>query len=102
MPRFFTAYLARLDSAYRFRTFLAGQKARLLAAICLLMAGFIVVNIAKNIWVRPPQVIPRITVNLIVGLAALACLRSVMRGNLEKAGNRMTLAIVFTVYGAVL
>jgi signal transduction histidine kinase len=102
MPRFLTAYLAKLDSAYRYRTFLAGQKARLLAAICLLLAAFVVVNVAKNIWVQPPQVVPRITVNLIVGLAAVACLRSVMRGNLEKAGNRMTLATLFTVYGAVL
>ena len=66
------------------------------------MVVFIAVNIAKNVWVHPPQVVPRITVNLILGLASIACLRSVMRGNLEAAGNRMTLFLVFTVYGAVL
>jgi signal transduction histidine kinase len=102
MPRFITFYLDRLDAAYRYRTYLAGQKARLLAAICLLLVAFVLANMAKNVWVHPPQIVPRITVNLIIGLISLASLRSVMRGNLETAGNRMILAVVFTVYGALL
>jgi signal transduction histidine kinase len=102
MPSPFSPYLARLDSAYRDRSFLVGQKARLLAAISLLVSAFVLFNIAKNAWIQPPQVVSRIAVNLIVGIASVVCLRSVLRGRLEAAGNGMALAMVLTVHGAVL
>jgi signal transduction histidine kinase len=78
------------------------QKARLLAAISLVMLAFVVVNIAKNLWFEPPQVVARIAVNLVIGGAALACIRYLLRGRLKAAGNGLVLAVVLDVHVALL
>jgi signal transduction histidine kinase len=79
-----------------------GLKARLLAAIALLLLVFIPFNIAKIIWLQGPVIFPRIAVSLIVGIAGMICLRSVMKGKLESAGNGLALAMVLVVQGTVL
>lgn len=95
-------YLARLDSAYRSRPLFVGLKARLLAAFCLLVLVFVPVNIAKTLLIHPPAFGPRILVNVVVGIAAWFCLRSVYQGHLERAGNRLALAMVLAVHVTVL
>jgi len=102
MLRFLSLVLARLSSAYRDRSYFEGLKARLLAAIAILVAGFIPFNIAKILWFQPPLILPRMAVNLIVGAAAMICLRSVMAGRLERAGNGLALAMALSVHGTVL
>ncbi|HEX2852583.1 MAG TPA: hypothetical protein VHO24_05040, partial [Opitutaceae bacterium] len=87
MLRLVAPLLSRLDSAYRDQPFFVGLKARLLGAITLLVLIFVPFNIAKTLWVMPPALLPRIGVNLIIGFSALIFLRSLFRGNLERAGN---------------
>ena len=102
MLRIFRFYLERLDSTYRDRLFFVGLKARLLAAIALLVVIFIPFNIAKVIWTHPPLTAPRIVVNLILEIACLLSLRSVLKGQLDRAANGLALAMTLTIHGAVL
>jgi signal transduction histidine kinase/AmiR/NasT family two-component response regulator len=102
MSRFFTAYLSKLDSAYRGHPLFVGLKAKLLAGIALLMFLFVPLNIAKTCFYHPPELPARLAANLIVALAALFCLRAVARGRLEHAGNHFTLAMVLTIHGLVM
>src|SRR5580698_9245952 len=95
-------YADRLNSVYRDRSFFAGLKARLLAAIALLVLVFIPLNIAKTLWLQPPMLLPRIAVNLVIGIAGAVCLRLVLRGKLERAGNGLALTMVLVVHGTLL
>ena len=80
MARASIAFLARLDSAYAERPFFVGLKARLLAAILLLLIAVVPCNLVKVALVQPPEILPRVIVNLLLGAIALVCLRSVFRG----------------------
>jgi signal transduction histidine kinase len=102
MPRFLDQFLDRLNYVYRDRSFFVGLKARLLAAIALLVLVFVPLNIAKIAWLRAPALPTRIAVNLIVAAAAVICLRTVFRGRLERAGNELALAMALAVNGTVL
>jgi two-component system, sensor histidine kinase len=97
-----TSHFARLDSAYRERSYFIGLKARLLAIITVLLLAFVVLNIAKVVWFQPPMALARIAVNLVLAIAGMACLRFVLNGKLERAGNGLALAMVLTVHGAAL
>ncbi|MFA5263542.1 MAG: ATP-binding protein [Opitutaceae bacterium] len=101
MLRHFAPYLERLDSVYRDKPFLMGQKARLLAVITLLLLAFVPLNIAKLLWAQLPLPLPRIAINLFIGAASIACLRSVMRGKLERAGNALVLSMTLVIHISV-
>jgi signal transduction histidine kinase/AmiR/NasT family two-component response regulator len=99
MPSFFARYLERLDLAYRDQPFFVGLKARLLAAITLLIAVVIPFNIGKVLWHQPPELGARLIVNLIVGLAALWSFRLVLSGNVIRPANILALVMVCAVHG---
>ena len=101
MRQLFAPFLDRLDSAYRGSSLFIVQKARLLAAIALLMAVFVPFNIAKTVWAQPPVVGPRVMVNVVVGLACLLCLWGLLKGRLAWAGNGLVLALVLALHGTV-
>src|ERR1035437_8168402 len=101
MFRYFAPTLGRLDSAYRDQPFFIGLKARLLAGIALLILVIVPFNIAKVVWLHPPLIVPRVMLNLVVEAAALWCLRSVLRGNLDRAANGLALAVAFALHGTV-
>ncbi len=102
LPRFLDLQLLRLDAVYRDRSYFTGLKARLLVAITLILLAFIPFNIAKNLWLQPPVIVPRIAVNIVVALAATLCLRSVLKGNLDRAANGLALAMVLALHLTVL
>lgn len=100
MPSFFARYVERLDLAYRDQPFFVGLKARLLAAITLLLAILVPFNMAKVLWHQPPEVLPRLVVNVIVGATAWWCLRLVLAGNVIRPANLLALVMVITAHGA--
>jgi two-component system, sensor histidine kinase len=102
MSRQFPPFPARLDAVYQDRPYFIGLKARLLADMTLLVLAFVPCNMAKTLWVQPPLVLPRIGLNLIVGIAGLLCWRALLRGKLEAAGNGLVLAMVLAVHATVL
>ena len=102
MLRHLTALLDRLNSTYRDRSLFDRLKARLLATIALVVLVYMPLNIAKNAWLQPTVPVARTVLNLIVWTAGLACLRAVMKGRLERAGNGLALAMAIAVHGMVL
>lgn len=78
------------------------MKARLLAAINLLIFAFILINIGKVLWLQPPNAGARIITNTLIALTLLISLRWVLKGKLEMAGSAVALTMVFTVHSAVL
>src|SRR5215216_2774628 len=98
MFRQLSPFFARLDSVYREGPFFAGLKARLLAGMTLLVLAFVPLNIAKTIWIDPPLLLTRIGVNLAVWIAALLCLRALLQGKLERAGNGLALGMVLALH----
>jgi signal transduction histidine kinase len=102
MNRFFAPYLNRLNSAYRDRSYFVGLKARLLASISVLALGFVVFNIVKTVWLQLPVLHERIALNILVGIAGMVCLRSLLKGKLELAGNWLALATVLAIHGALI
>src|SRR4051812_1540086 len=102
MRRLFTAYLIRLDAAYSARPFFVGQKARLLAAVNLLMLALIAVNVAKLAWFPAPGLATRLAINGVFVTAALVSLYLLPRGRLELAGSGVAFAIVGVVYLAAI
>jgi signal transduction histidine kinase/CheY-like chemotaxis protein len=101
MLRLFAPFLTRLDFAYRGRSLFIVQKARLLAAIALVVVAFVPLNLAKTFWTQPPELLPRIAVNLVVGIAGLLSLSWLLKGKLMQAGNGLALALVLAVHGVV-
>lgn len=99
MPSFFARYLERLDLAYRDQPFFVGLKARLLAAITLIIALVVPFNMAKVLWHQPPEVMARLLVNVIVGFTAVWCLRLVLSGNVLRPANVLALVMVCAVHG---
>src|SRR4051812_34329679 len=97
MPVRFRSILSRLDSVYRDRPALVGLKARLFAAMTLITLVVVPLNVAKVLLVHPPVVVPRIVVNLCIGIVALFALRELFRGKLERAGNALVLCMVLAV-----
>ena len=102
MLRHLSALLDRLNSTYRDRSLFDRLKARLLATIALVVLVYMPLNIAKNAWLQPTVPVARTVLNLIVWTAGLACLRAVMKGRLERAGNGLALAMAIAVHGMVL
>ena len=102
MPGFLAPMFDRLNAAYRDRPVFEGLKARLLAAIALLIMAFIPFNIGKNMWIQPPLFVPRLIVNLVIIAAGAVCLRQVYKGRLQRAGNGLALALVLSIHGGVL
>jgi signal transduction histidine kinase/CheY-like chemotaxis protein len=98
MPRLIKSYLGQIGAAYRDRPFFVRLKAQLLAAITLLILAFIPFNIAKTVWLQPPEILPRVAINLFVGIAGAVCLRLLMKGRLEYAGNGLAVAMVLFVH----
>ena len=94
-------FLARLDDSYRDRRLFVKLKARLLTGIVLLFLAFIPFNIAKLLWLQPPVIGPRLIVNFIVAVACVLCLRSVLKGKLERAANVFALSVAVTIHSAV-
>ena len=102
MPRLFASSIAQLDAVYRERSVFTRRKARLLAAIALLLVALVPLNIAKVIWVQPPMLLPRIAVNLVLAAAGVICLWRVFKGKLEHAGNEFALAMTIAVNATAL
>src|SRR5476651_2200813 len=98
MRRLLAPLLERLNTAYRDRPYFVGLKARLLVAIALLLLVFVPFNIAKNLWIQPPVLVPRLALNLVVWIVSAACLGMVLRGRVERAGNGLALAIVLSLH----
>ena len=101
MPNLFGSYLQKLDAIYQGRPSFVGLKARLLVGITLLFLLVVPLNIAKIIATGPLLIGPRILINLIIGGAAVMCLRSVFRGNLDRAADRLAITVVVGVHGVV-
>ncbi|MET0263622.1 MAG: ATP-binding protein [Rariglobus sp.] len=97
MLRLPNAFLARLDSVYRGRSYFTGVKARLLAAFNLLILGFIPFNLAKLFLAEVPEIPLRIALNVCWGVAALLSLRWVFKGRLDWAGNGLVLGIILPI-----
>jgi signal transduction histidine kinase/AmiR/NasT family two-component response regulator len=102
MSPIFAPFLARVDAAYANQSALAGLKARLLAGITALFVAFIPLNVAKVLWLQPPEVPARIVTNVIIGVSALFCLRLVFQGQAAAAANRLALAMMLAVNVTVL
>jgi len=102
MLRLVDPYLDQLNSAYRDRPFFVGLKARLLAAITVLILVFVPFNIAKTVWFQSPETLPRIALNLFAAVAGVICLSYLMKGKLEHAGNGFAVAMVLVVQLTVL
>jgi two-component system, sensor histidine kinase len=98
MFRWFSSFFGRLDSVYRDGPVFMGLKARLLAAMTLVVLVFIPFNIAKTFLINPPLLVVRVGVNLAVGIAALICLRALFAGQLERAGSRLVLGMVLALH----
>ncbi len=101
MPRDFTTILARLDSAYAGRPLFVALKARLFAGITLLLVAVVPYDFIKLLVVQPPEMLPRIIVNVILGAVGVGCLRLVFRGRQEAAGNVMALAMALVIHGSI-
>ena len=101
MRQLFAPFLDRLDSSYRGSSLFIVQKARLLAAIALLLASFVPFNIAKTIWTQPPVLVPRLVVNVVVALACVFCVWGLLKGRLAWAGNGLALALALALHGTV-
>jgi signal transduction histidine kinase len=99
MPRFLASYFQRLDAAYREQPYFTGLKARLMAAIALLILVFIPLNVAKVFLFQShaPGVPLRLMVNGIIGLTALVSLAALARGWLQWVGNGLALTTTLLV-----
>jgi signal transduction histidine kinase/CheY-like chemotaxis protein len=98
MPRTLASYVSQLDALYRGRPYFVGVRARLLAGFSVLLLIFVPLNIAKVLWVQPPEIPTRLMINLIVGLAGLLSLRLLFKGRAELAGGGLALALIVPVH----
>jgi two-component system, sensor histidine kinase len=98
----FASHLRRFDSAYLEESAFVRLRARLLGAITSLFLISVAANIAKNLWFQPPFAGTRICTNLVVGFAAVLCLRALFRGQAAAAGNGLACALVLIVNTTVL
>ena len=102
MRSLFQRSLQRLDAAHRDQPYFARLKARLLAAIALLMLVAVPVNVAKFLWVGAPFVFVRVLINVSIALASLWTLRTLFQGRLQSAGNGFALAFPLFCHGIAL
>ncbi len=91
-----------MDAAYRGCPPLVGQKARLLGAILVAVVMLVPVSVARHLWMQSPALVSRLSLNVAMLVAAVVCLRWLVRGKLERAGNGFALAVVLALYLAVL
>src|SRR6187402_1842755 len=102
MPRPFASYVQQLDAIYRDRPYFAGVKARLLAAFNLLLIVFIPLNIAKLLWVHPPEIPTRLLINAIIWFAGAISMRLLYRGRLELAGSGLAFILIVPAHAIAL
>ncbi len=95
MPRPLAYSLTRLDAVYREQPYFTGMKARLLAGFLVLLFVFVPVNVAKLLWVQPPDVPVRLGLNILMAASGLLSLRLLFRGRLEIAGSALVVALIF-------
>ena len=98
MPRPLASYVSQLDALYRGRPYFVGVRARLLAGFNVLLLVFVPLNIAKVLWVQPPEIPTRLMINLVVGLAGLLSLRLLFKGRAELAGGGLAFALIVPVH----
>jgi len=77
------------------------MKARLLAALILLVVVFVPINITKLILIESPALPYRILFNAAAAGVALISLRWVLAGRLERAGNFLVLGTVVIAHAIV-
>ena len=102
MLRLITQYRERLNAAYRERPHFEGLKARLLGTVTILVLAYLPLNIVKLFLIQAPVILPRIAFNAIVAFACVLCLRSLLAGKLEQAGNGLALTLVLAIHLMVL
>ncbi len=102
MPRLIAHFVSQLDAIYRDRPYFVGVKARLLAGFDLLLLAFIPFNVAKMLWVQPPEIPTRLAINAIMFLAGVGSLRLVLKGRLELAGNGLAIALIVPAHTVAL
>ena len=98
MTRFFAPLIDRLNRAYRDRAVFEGLKARLMSGLGILLLVFLPLNFAKNLWLQPPVLGPRLALNFTIWVLTVICLRDVAKGKLERACNVFALALVIVVH----
>src|SRR5688500_2427253 len=98
----FASSLAPLDAASRAASAFIALTARLFAVPTLALIAFIPLDIAMVLCLQPPEFLVRISINVIVEIAALLSLRSLLQGNLDRGGNGLALAMMLAVHGIVL
>ncbi|MCX6951944.1 MAG: ATP-binding protein, partial [Verrucomicrobia bacterium] len=69
-----------------------------LAGFTLLLLVFLPLNVAKLLWVHPPEVPTRLAINAIMFVAGLTSLRLVFQGRLELAGSGLALALILPTH----
>jgi signal transduction histidine kinase/CheY-like chemotaxis protein len=102
MLRLYHAFIARLDVAYRDRSYFVRLKARLLGAFSVVLLVWVPLNVGKLILVHPPEIVLRLILNACIALAATLCFLLVDKGQLERAGNWLTITLVVPTHILVL
>ena len=102
MLRPFNPLFARLDARYREHSYFTGIKARLLAVLCTLILVWLPFNIVKLLWIQPPDVPRRVMLNVVLFGAAVASLRWIFRGRIERAGDGLALGLILPTHAATL
>lgn len=93
---------SRLDAAYKDTPYLVRMKARLLAALCLIIIVFVPLNLLKLLAVEPPFLGIRMGLNLIFLIAAASSLLWLSRGKLQTAGNGIALLALIPIHAVLL
>ena len=97
MPRPFATIVSHLDAVYRGQSYFVGVKARLLAGFTGLLLVFVPVNIAKMLWVQPPEIPIRLAINAVMFAAGAVSLRFLFKGRIQVAGSGLALALILPV-----
>ncbi len=96
------AWLLRLDAVYQGQSHFTGIKAPMLAWFDLLVIAFIPLNVGKLLWLQPPGIGIRLTLNVIMFASALLSLRYLFRGRIATAGNLVALGLTAPMHLALL
>jgi signal transduction histidine kinase/CheY-like chemotaxis protein len=102
MRSLLSRFAERLDAPYRGESYFIAVKARLLAGIVGAMLIVLPLSTAKNIWEHAPSLPARVGVNALVAIAGWFCVRLLVRGKLEQAGNLFALGTVATIQAGLL
>ena len=102
MPRPFAYSVTRLDAIYREQPYFTGMKARLLGAFIFQLFIFVPLNVAKLLWLHPPDVPIRLGLNALMFISGLLSLRLLFQGKLEIAGSALVVGLIFPPHILVL